>query len=49
MAELDTPGAGEQAEVVGTRLHIKWKLEKFDGDKKPGQAPVEVLEGEDTI
>jgi hypothetical protein len=33
----------------GLRIKVKWKLEKFDGEKRPDSLPVEVLEGEDEL
>ncbi len=30
----------------GLRIKVKWKLEKFDGEKQPDSLPVEVIEGE---
>jgi hypothetical protein len=30
-------------------VKVQWKLEKFDGDRKEGDVPVEIIEGEDII
>lgn len=38
-----------QQECTGLRVSLKWKLEKFDGDRKDGDTPVEVIEGEDEL
>lgn len=33
----------------GLMVRVKWKLEKFDGEKGENDSPVEVLEGEELI
>jgi len=30
-------------------VRVKWKLEKFEGEKREGDLPVEVIEGEDEM
>ncbi len=37
------------AEALGPTVTVHLKLEKFDGDRQPGQAPVEVIETEETM
>lgn len=36
-----------QRDGVEVNVGVKFRLEKFHGDKKPGQEPYEVIEGED--
>lgn len=36
-------------ESLGPSITIKIKLEKFNGDIKPGDAPVEIIEREETF
>lgn len=36
-------------EHIGPSITVKLVLEKFDGDAKPGDIPVEVIEREETI
>ena len=39
--------AGQPLEIAGIRVAATFKLEKFDGDYRPGKEPVEVIEGGD--
>lgn len=34
------------ADTTGIRVKVTWKLEKFDGEAKAGDTPVEIIEGE---
>jgi len=36
-------------DASGLQLKVRWKLEKFDGEKQPDSLPVEVLEGEEIL
>lgn len=37
------------ADRTGVQVKVAWKLEKFDGDAKEGDLPVETIEGEGYI
>lgn len=36
-------------EAMGPTVTVHTRLEKFDGDKQPGQDPVEVIETSETL
>ena len=36
-------------ESLGPTVTVHMKLEKFDGDRQPGQEPVEVIETTETL
>lgn len=36
-------------ESIAPSVTVLTRLEKFDGDRQPGQAPVEVIETEETL
>ena len=38
-----------QTETVKPSVTVKVRLEKFDGEKVPGQIPLEVIEVEETM
>ena len=51
-AEIDAAIAaleGGRREGLTLEARFHFRLEKFDGDPAPGQAPVEVIEGEDRL
>jgi hypothetical protein len=34
---------------TGLRVKVSWKLEKFEGERQPGDLPVEIIEGEEYL
>jgi hypothetical protein len=42
-------GDDMDADRTGVQVKVAWKLEKFDGDAKEGDLPVETIEGEGYI